>query len=167
MSFIYYSLTATTGPALITAQLYSDSLWTTITRLTSLLSLLNSIDFANYDERRLALTHIESLPIPKFFFSYPFDPLSYPLAPPHHQVRFPASGSFVLISALDWAENFAILNRALTYREADGPIDQSKILFQTAVDTFSRLLNTRSDFYDRLGFETALLLIWGLYPPIP
>lgn len=167
MSSVYYSLALTAGPPLIAAQLYSDSLWTTPAALSDLQTYLQSLDFSSYEARRLALSYIDTLPIPKFFETYPFDPLAYPLAPPIKQVRFPADGSFVRISSIEWASLFSKFSRALAFRDSDGPIGPSLIIFESALDTFASLFNSLTSFFDRSTFEVSLVLIWGIYPPLP
>jgi len=166
MSFVYYSLETTFGQPLINAETISNGIWTTPSDLSQFIDNLLTLDFANYDDRRIALVSIGSLRIPKFFQTYSFDPTQYLLVPPIHQVRFPGFETYVYLSADAWALELAKLNTALTYRDEDGSIENSKALFQSVVQNLNSLFVSQSSFYDRSTFETTNVLLWSIYPPI-
>jgi hypothetical protein len=165
MSFVYYSLLSTIGPPLVAAQAQSQSRWTSPQKLTSALTYLDSLDFADYDQRRAALLYLKSLDIPQFFYTYPFDPLQYPLAPPTPQVRFPSPGTFVNIGSAPYQTPLANLEASLSYRDTDGPIAPVLLVYTTAVLTLASLVSTREQYFDRATWELASVLVWSIYPP--
>lgn len=166
MSQVYFSLESTFGLPLIAAESVCNSNWTTPRQLANFIQFCTSLDFADYDSRRLALAQISKLKIPKFFDTYSFDPTAYPLFPPRQQTRFPAFGTYVLYNALDWSEALQNLSAALAYRDSDGSIDTPKENFLTALATLDSLYNIRSSFYDRFTYEVFSVLVWSIYPPL-
>jgi hypothetical protein len=165
--FVYYTLGVTFGPTLVTAQLRSQSWWTTPLLLSNFITELTTLDFADYDSRRLALSSIQRLRIPQFFYTYPFDPLQYPLAPPQTQTRFPSPGAFVLLDTPDWLTPLQNLAGALAYRDIDGPILPAQTIYLASLATINGLVSSANSFYDRAEFELTSVIEWSVYPVIP
>jgi len=165
MSLIYYSLTDTFGPQLILAQIYSQGIWSNPLLLSSFLESLTALDFGDYDSRKVALSSIIKLQLPQLFYTYSFDPLQYPLAPPFVQTRFPSSGTFVYIGSDLWQAQLQLLSSALSYRDTDGPISGPQTVFIAALASLTSLYNSATQFYDRATFELTLVILWSLYPP--
>jgi hypothetical protein len=166
MSFVYYSLEATFGLPLINAETLSNSFWSTTTAVQAYIQFLTSIDFSQYDTRRIALEYVNKLRVPKFFETYSFDPTAFPLFPPTQQTRFPASDTYILLGANSWTLALQALSQPLAYRDSDGPIDTPKQKFYEALATLTTLYTTRDSFFDRFTFELDNLLIWSIYPPV-
>lgn len=166
MSFVYYSLLSTSGPPLINAQLALQSNWSTPSLLSAQLAYLRQIDFADYDARRRAIASLSTLKVPTFAYTYPFDPLAFPIVPPQRQTRFPASGTFVRLD-ITYAPILADLSTSLAYRDSDGPIAAPLALFTDACVRFSDAIASEADAFDRTTFELLFVLIWALYPAIP
>lgn len=165
MSFVYYGLDLTFGPPLIVASSQSQANWTTPQKLSTFLQKLQSLDFSDYDIRRQALTSIRALRIPQFFFTYPFNPaFTLPTRP---QVRFPASGVFVLLDSPDYQAQFTQLESALSFRDQDGPIDPALAQFNAAVTALQALLSTQAKFFDQSTWELSIPVIWSIFPPPP
>jgi hypothetical protein len=165
MSFAYYSLALTVGAPLIKAQTQSLSRWTTPQAFSRFLASLESLDFANYDSRRRALTFVSRLPISQFFYTYPVDPLFEPILPVP-QIRFPFSGTFILLDSPNYLAQFAELTAALSYRDADGPIAPSLLQFQTALANLSGLFTSSDNFFDQVSWELSIPVVWLPYPPV-
>lgn len=166
MSFVYYSVLSTEGLPLIAAQASLTASWSTPERLTALITYLTSIDFAEYQNRRHALAALRSVVIPQFAYTYPFDPLAYPLVPPATQVRFPGAGTYTYlpptINGL-----LADLASALAYRDSDGPITDPEALFTASLIALVAAAASPINQFDRLAWEVEHVLIWAIYPPIP
>lgn len=165
MSFVYYSLLSTEGLPLIQAQLQARAPWTTPQLFSSYLTLLTSLDFADYDARRRALSAYASLLVPQFFDAFSFDPLAYPVVAPL-QTRFPTPGCYVALFQNQYTTQISSLNAALAYRDTDGPISSPLLQFQTALAALSALFSSASGFYDRVTWEITNVLIWSVYPPL-
>jgi hypothetical protein len=167
MSFVYYSLVATEGPALINAEKISNGFWTTPLLLSQFITYLTQLDFADYDSRRLALEYINKLRIPKFFNTYSFDPLAYPLVPPSTQTRFPPFGTYVYLGTSQWLTALQNISSPLAYRDSDGPINTPLLNFTAGLAVIDQLNTDSISFYDRITFELVNILVWSLYPPPP
>lgn len=165
MSFVYYSVLSTAGLPLITAQASLSAPWTTPIRLTALLLTLQSLDFADYTQRRRAIVSLRSLVIQQFAYTYPFDPLQYPIIPPATQVRFPGFSTYVYLPP--YADILTALNGALAYRDTDGAIAVPLAAFEAAVSDLADNLAAHSSFFDRLSWELEHVLLWEIYPAIP
>jgi hypothetical protein len=165
MSFAYYSLALTVGAPLIKAQTQSLSRWTTPQSFLRFLASLEALDFANYDARRRAFSLVSRLPISQFFYTYPIDPLLEPVLPVP-QIRFPATGTYILLDSENYLAQFAELNAALSYRDSDGPIAPALLQFQTALATLSGLYTSSDNFFDQVSWELSIPVLWLLYPPV-
>lgn len=165
MSFAYYSLALTIGAPLIKAQTQSQSRWTTPQAFSLFLTSLQALDFSNYDARRRALFLIPRLPISQFFYTYPVDPVVDPILPTP-QIRFPASGTFILLDSPNYLAQFAELNAALSYRDSDGPIGPALLQFQTALAALSGLFTSSDNFFDQVSWELSIPVLWLTYPPV-
>jgi hypothetical protein len=165
--FVYYNLLFPFGPALVSAQIVSEGLWTDPTRFQSLISYLSTLDFSTYDNRRLALTRLRSTTLlrPQFFFAYPFDPLQYPLLPPLLQVRFPALGVYIYLATPEYSANFSDLSVALSYRDGDSNYSEALAAYELALQSLIVNFSAQRGFYTRESFELENLLLWAIYPP--
>jgi hypothetical protein len=167
MVSVYYSIELTFGTPLINAQTASQSTWSTPLLLSKFILFGTSIDFSDYDSRRVAITYIQKLRVPQFFYTYPFDPTEYPLEPPFPQTRFPGYGTYVLLDDLSWQTALQDLSIALSYRDSDGPIGPPQTAFLAALASLDSLFDSRSSFYDRFTFELSYAILWAPYPPPP
>jgi hypothetical protein len=165
MSFVYYSLLSTTGLPLINASIALASAWSDTDHLSALITYLNQLDFADYSARRRALSAIRATTLPAFAYTYPFDPLQYPIVPPHPQTRFPGVGVYFLLNDT-YLPIFSQLSKALAYRDSDGPITDAQSQYTTALTQLVTEFAARTDAYDRLSFELEYVLVWALYPPV-
>jgi hypothetical protein len=167
MTFLYYEIIPpfVIGPGLFTAAIQSQDPWTTPRRITKLLGALTSLDFSNYDSRRLALERILALPIPQFFNTGPFDILQHPLIPPFTQVRFPSTGVFVNLADPDYARQLAAIQAALSYRDGDPDYQDQVAKYQAAVAAIQTASFNQTAAFSRVRFELENTLLWDFFPP--
>lgn len=163
MSFAYSSVLSTVGLPLITAQAESQAFWTTPSLFSTFLLRLHSLDFSDYDSRRSALFAIQALRIPQFFYTFPVDPIVYPVLP-RPQVRFPGFGTYILLSTTDYQAALGSLSSSLSARD-DSPIEPPQEVFRKALEDLQSLYNLRAGFLDQVSYELSRFLLWGLYPP--
>jgi len=163
MSLAYSSVLSTVGLPLISAEAESYAFWTSPSLLSSFLFLLHNLDFSNYDIRRNSLFAIQSLRIPQFFYTYPVDPLVFPILP-KIQTRFPGFGTYILLATSDYQAALTLLISSLSVRD-DEPFDTPRTNFNKAVEDLQSLYNLRTGFFDQISWELSRLLVWGLYPP--
>lgn len=163
MSFVYYSLTATSGPAFTTLASLQTYPWTTPSLLRELLLYYLSLDFIVYDERKLALSaHLDYLLPTSPFFTFSFDILDPPV--PLLQSRFRNWGVYVSLSG-DYAPLFVSISRALSIDDSDPQFDTYRQLFYSSVASLSALINSSYRYFDRATFELENVLLWAVYPP--
>lgn len=172
MSFIYgVGLPGEIDPAtpnIDAAQNFAQALITLGNYQTQFLTLLNSIVFTSYDDRRHFIRSFNRFTAsPIITFTGSFDPIQYPLVPPFAQTRFPARGSYISLYTSPVLAPLTAARRALSINDSDPNFSVHQDNFETARGQLNALATDPLAIINRFTFETRFLLVWSLWPDIP
>jgi len=163
MSFVYYSLLLTSGPAFTNLAALQSLPWTSPSQLLSLYSYLNSLDFSNYDARKVALNRIRDSYLPVApFYTFSFDETDPPV--PLVQSRFRNSDVYVSLSG-SYSAILSGLARSLAITDSDPNYSDLRDSFYSNLVLLENNINGSVLYFDRITFETTFLLVWSIYPP--
>lgn len=171
MGLVYYTDLLFTSGILFTPFLTAATApWSEPQRLSSLLSLYRSIDFANYDDRQSLRGAASLAEIAPPLFTYSFDSLDlsnliYVVA--HPQRRFAPHGTFVNLLLGGYLNLFVSLASALSARDSDSDFSAQRTAYFSSLDLLENKINDHAGFYDRASFELNFVATFSVYPIPP
>jgi hypothetical protein len=153
------------SPTIDAASIFSRTCINTSQYVNIFLPALNSTDFQVYEDRKLLLRTLLTLPqAPELTRTASFDPLEYLLDPPFEQTRFPAIGAWFNLTASPFQSPVTLLRAALDYRDGEPDYDAHATNFEQARATLNNLATDPLAIVNRLTFELRFILVWSPWP---